>query len=595
MSEEEKKENLKQKIDDCLNTKLNSLLEKFQKDIETLETLKYNYYENCIIKYNNYTHSKNGDIKEESEEIKEEKTEDKKEEKIEENKEEEQKEEITNKGEGKVEKKEHIKKIEPKKDNNSMRSKTPVKTSMANKNKRIKEDKSKDIMNKTIAVEKKNLKDSKKDNKDLKKDISKDKLDNKGLKSGLSKDKFDNNKALKLSKTKATAGFKRNSVGQTKNEKKYEKELKDKKKSENKKKETKEETNKTEEKNEEEKNEKEEEEQSQPKKIEIKPAYIYNLPENIKQNNSLSAIYMMLEKKFLPIKNRFNIITSNLNLYKDCYNSDIKFLLHEQIKFVENSISSIEKRFKNYSEKDLKTYLTKEFVPSKVAQNSLTFLTKEEEKNLSEKTNLPNEIKYIFQVVYYLLDVKFDKNKPASFLIKHLLNEVCSENKVKDLKNLIINYYNKHKHLNLSPEKFNNIEKVIKENPKILNNKELAKINRPISYLAFYINEAYKYMNLKATDGLYYYQVRHMNELLHKYKEDIKKMKKALGIEIEDDKKEDNKIEENKKEENKKEEKQNEEENPKEEEKANEKTDEELKQNDEEKKEEENGDNEKKE
>jgi hypothetical protein len=466
-----------------------------------------------------------------------------------------------------------------------MRSKTPVKTSMANKNKRIKEDKSKDIMNKTIAVEKKNLKDGKKD-------ISKDK-DSKGLKSGLSKDKFDNNKALKLSKTKATAGFKRNSVGQNKNEKKHEKELKDKK---GKKKETKEE--KTEEKNEEEKNEKEEE--PQPKKIEIKPAYIYNLPENIKQNNPLSAIYMMLEKKFLPIKKRFNIITSNLNLYKNCYNSDIKFLLNDQIKIVEDSISDIEKRFKNYPEKDLKTYLTKEFVPSKVAQNSLTFLTKEEEKNLSEKTNIPNEIKYIFQVVYYLLDVKFDKNKPASFLIKHLLNEVCSENKVKDLKNLIMNYYNKHKHLNLSPEKFNNIEKVIKENPKILNNKELAKINRPISYLAFYINEAYKYMNLKATDGLYYYQVRHMNELLHKYKEDVKKMKKALGIEIEDDKKEENKKEENKKEENKKEEnkkeeKQNEEEHPKEEEKTNEKTDEELKQNEEEKKEEEEGDNEKKE
>ena len=552
MTEESKQEIIKQKLEEHLNKRLESLLEKFQNDINTLESLKYNFYDNCIIKLQNYSSPKNSDIKEEPEEKteekkeekekkekkeeKEEKTEEKIEEKKEEKKEEEQKTEETNKEEKKPEKKvEHLKKIDLKKDANSMRSKTPVKVSNMNK-KRIKEDKSKDIMNKTITNEKKNPKEAKKENKGMKKDLSKDKLDNK-LKPGVSKDKLDNSKPLKGSKTKATAGFKKNTTTQAKNEKK--KDSKDKKKDKKKEKEEKQEEK------EEETNEKEEENvEEQPKQIEIKPAFIYTLPESISQNKPISAIFMMLEKKFLPIKQRFKIITSNLNLYKNCYNSNIKFLLEEQLKNVENSMNSIENRFKNYSEADLKTYLTKEFTPSKVAQNSLTFITKEEEKNLSEKTNLPIEIKHIFQVVYHLLDEHFDEKKPASFLIKHLLNEVCSKHNAKDLKNLIINYYNKHKHLNLSPEKFNKIEKIIKENPKILNNKEIVKINRPISYLTFYINEAYKYMNLKTKDDIYYYQVRHLNEQLNKYKENIKKIKSALNKENEE-KKEEKKEEKN--------------------------------------------------
>ena len=427
-----------------------------------------------------------------------------------------------------------MKKIEPKKEDNSMRSKTPVKIGNINKNKRIKEDKSKDIMNKTITADKKNQKETKKENKGFKKDLSKDKLDNKGIKSGLSKE-IDNNKTLKGSKTKATAGFKRNSMTQTKNEKKHEKNLK--KKTENEKKEKEE---KQEEKTEEETNEKEEEKnvEEKPKQIEIKPAFIYKLPENIIQNKPISAIFCMLEKKFLPIKQRFNIITSNLNLYKNCYNSNIKFLLEEKLKSIENNINSIENRFKNYSESDLNTYLTKEFVPSKVAQNSLAFITKEEEKKISENTKNPIEIKLIFhfQVVYYLLDEHFDEKKQASFLIKHLLNEVCSKHNAKDLKSLIINYYNKHKHLNLSPKKFNNIEKILKENKKILDNKEIAKISRPISYLTFYINEANKYMNLKTKDDIYYYEVRHMNEMLNKYKEEVKKINNLLGNKTEEKK-----------------------------------------------------------
>ena len=50
MTEESKKEVLKQKLEDYLNKRLESLLEKFQNDINTLESLKYNFYENCITK-----------------------------------------------------------------------------------------------------------------------------------------------------------------------------------------------------------------------------------------------------------------------------------------------------------------------------------------------------------------------------------------------------------------------------------------------------------------------------------------------------------------------------------------------------------------
>ena len=104
MTEESKQEVLKQKLEDYLNKRLNSLLEKFQNDINTLESLKYNFYENCLTKLQSDSSTKNQENKEEPEE----KTDEKKEEKIEEKKEEQKeeiKEEETNKEEKKKEKK----------------------------------------------------------------------------------------------------------------------------------------------------------------------------------------------------------------------------------------------------------------------------------------------------------------------------------------------------------------------------------------------------------------------------------------------------------------------------------------------------------
>ena len=84
MTEESKQEIIKQKLEEHLNKRLESLLEKFQNDINTLESMKYNFYDNCIIKLQNYSSPKNSDIKEEPEEKTEEKKEEKKEEKTEE-------------------------------------------------------------------------------------------------------------------------------------------------------------------------------------------------------------------------------------------------------------------------------------------------------------------------------------------------------------------------------------------------------------------------------------------------------------------------------------------------------------------------------
>ena len=79
MTEPSKEEQLKQKLLDFFDKKLTDLTSKSQKDIETLEQLKFDYFDSVILKYREIEETKNK--QENEEEHEKEKKEEKKDEK----------------------------------------------------------------------------------------------------------------------------------------------------------------------------------------------------------------------------------------------------------------------------------------------------------------------------------------------------------------------------------------------------------------------------------------------------------------------------------------------------------------------------------
>ena len=106
------------------------------------------------------------------------------------------------------------------------------------------------------------------------------------------------------------------------------------------------------------------------------------------------------------------------SLYKS-FDSKLNCLLEAKVDVLSKQVAEIESTLSKYH--DVDSYINKSFTPSKTAQNSLTFVTKEEEMNLIKKEDLPTEIGFIFKLVYYIIDEKFDKDIPTNKIIYKLL------------------------------------------------------------------------------------------------------------------------------------------------------------------------------
>ena len=258
----------------------------------------------------------------------------------------------------------------------------------------------------------------------------------------------------------------------------------------------------------------------------IKDKTIIPIPEILKENKTLSCLYMMLKGNYLSLKGKFTVIKMYPSLYK-AFDSKLSFLLEAKIDALSKTVTEIENTLSKYD--DVDSYINKNFTPSKTAQNSLTFVTKEEEKNLIKKEDLPNEIGLIFKLVYYIIDEQFDKELPTNKLIENLINVVFPKYEAKDLRNLLINFANQNQNLNITETKFNEVNELIKANPKILSSIDMARINRPISYLTFFIKEVFDYMNLKTTDGMYYYDLRNKSKIMKDNKNIIERYKQLLS------------------------------------------------------------------
>lgn len=70
----------------------------------------------------------------------------------------------------------------------------------------------------------------------------------------------------------------------------------------------------------------------------------------------------------------------------------------------------------------LQNYINQGFVPSKTAQNSLNFLTREDESNLYKFSHI-DQIQYFIRLIYILLNEKYEDIIPEN-LITNLVNNL---------------------------------------------------------------------------------------------------------------------------------------------------------------------------
>ena len=497
---EEQKELLKEKLKQLLDEKLNTLTTKFENDINTIETYKYSYFDNVVLPYREIlqkeTEKKEEKDKEKSEEPKE-------------------KEEKSKKGEeGKT-----FKKIKPLPLKDTHLAKTPLKATkkrdlgfkektevLPKKSNKIFSDKKKSEPVKTQPNEPKTERMKKKNltTVDVTKKSgagrpSKTPINKRGRKTDEDKDTVPKTKTLRATAVKNNTTKRFTGKGKAAADKKGKKDKnKDKKKVEK-----------------EEVEEKKEEIIEEKKEIVLKDKSIIKIPDELKDNNALINIYFVLKGKYLTNKEKYKLILSSPKIYKS-FGSDVKFLLDDKKQEIKTKINELETFLNNYG--DLESYLSKEFTPSKTAQNSLIFVKKEEIENIIKKGDIPPEIINIFKLLFLIFDIPVDESLEGENLLNYFIQEVMEKNDVKDLKTLALNYISKNKDLNITKEKFDKINAIISADEKVLSSVDIAKICRNISYSTLLIRECNEFMNSKTLDDVPIYELKIKNKMLQEYK-----------------------------------------------------------------------------
>ena len=551
---EEQKNLLKEKLKLFFDNKLETLTNKFEGDINLIEQLKINVYDNIIIPYReiNKLLDKEKEVTKEKEKEKEKKKEEKKEE---------------NKVEVKKDLKTSINTTKTTKNENQNLTKTPMKS---NRKKEL------DFKGKTEALPKKSRVFSGKSSHKPE------------LNTTFQKEKHQKNNTVALTETNKKTNDRVRSSKTTLNKKEHEKEekkenkpkkskgisataykpnatkrftsqkmpieKKNKEKNDKKKKEIKKDIKKVNIKN---KDKKEKEEKKTEEKIENKIVLKYKginqIPEDLKNKNPLYNIYLMLKGNYLNNKENCKLILSHPLLYKS-FGSDIKFLLNDKKKELQSKITELESFLKKYD--DLPNIVSSTYQPSKSAYKSLMFVTKEQIENLIKKGNVTKEFADVFKIILYILDVKYDENLEGEELLQFFISEILVKNNKKNLMLVISEFFAKNEDIHLTKEKIEKVENIIKSDNMPLSIQEMTKKNRLISYCIFLIKEYHEFIIQKTSDGIPHYELKAKDKNLKEYKYKLATIENnGIPPKIEEVKKNENKeVKEEKKEEIKKEE-----------------------------------------
>ena len=545
---EERNELLKEKLKLFFETRIEKLTNKLTSDINLIDELKYNIYDNIIIPYR--------EIKEEEEKEKEKE----KEKELEKEKEKEKKKE-TKKVEEPKEPKANFTKIQ-KKDNTNL-TKTPMRS---NRKREL------DFKGKTEAQPKKSRVFSGKSNKnpELNQTFQKDRNNTKSnvtltetnkktldrvrssrtplnkKERGKEKEKEEKKEEKKENKSKKYSGLshtaykpsatKKFTSQKRPNEKKGKHD-----KQENKKKEIKKQIKKVNIKSQENKEKTEDKEE---KKVTIKFKGINPIPEELKNKNALYNIYLIIKGNYLSNKENYKLVLSHPLIYKS-FGNDVKFLLKDTKKELQSKISELENFLNKYD--DLPNIVSETFQPSKPAMKFIMFVKKEEIENLIKKGNIIKEFADIIKIILYLLEIEFDEKLTNDELLQFFNSEVLDKNQNQNLMKSVSEFLEKNKCLNITKEKVDKIEDIIKSDDVILSITEMTKRNRYMSYCTALIKEFYEFITKKTSDGIPHYELKNKAKILKEYKYKLATIENnGIPPKIEEENKSEEKIEEKK-------------------------------------------------
>ena len=136
-------------------------------------------------------------------------------------------------------------------------------------------------------------------------------------------------------------------------------------------------------------------------------------------------MYKLLNSGFFDIKSKIKFIYIN----KELYNIFDKNELKKQL------LSNYEDEYKKYT-LIINKYDLKPFVPDTIMQNSLNFLTKDEEKKLlsnEQKIEIINIFKFLLLIIGEDISKIEDKN-----IINYTFNDIYSKYNVTNIKDLVL-------------------------------------------------------------------------------------------------------------------------------------------------------------
>ena len=534
---EEQKNLLKEKLKSFFDNKLETLTNKFESDINLIETFKLNTYDNIIIPYremNKLIEDKKDKEKEVIKEKEKEKEKKKEEKKKEEKKVEDKKDLKTSINTTKTTRNENLNLTKtPMKSNRKKELDFKGKTEVLPKKSRVFSGKSshKPELNTTFQKEnyrKKNTAALTETNKTITERVrsSKTPFDKKQKE----KEEKKENKPKKMKGISASA-YKPSAT------KRFTTQKKPAEKNDKKKKEIKKDIKKVNIKN----KDKKEKEEKKENKIILNYKGINPIPEDLKNKNTLYNIYLMLKGNYLSNKENCKLILAHPSLYKS-FGNDIKFLLNDKKKELQSKITELESFLKKYD--DLPNIVKSTFQPSKSALKSLMFVTKEEIENLIKKGNVSKEFADIFKIILYILDIKYDENLEGEELLQFFISEILVKDNKKNLMVVISEFFSKNEDLNLTREKIEKVENIIKTDDMTLSIPEMAKKNRLISYCTFLIKEFHEFITKKTSDGIPHYELKAKDKNLKEYKYKLATIENnGIPPKIEEVKKEENKEE----------------------------------------------------
>jgi len=138
----------------------------------------------------------------------------------------------------------------------------------------------------------------------------------------------------------------------------------------------------------------------------------------------------------------------------------------------------------------------------------LKLISKDDEENLCTKEQKV-EIILLFKFIYILLNKSYDniqEDQIITYLLKTIMVEALNQDSISIyillfyLENLFAKLLNNSVNL-ISIEQYDKLNTLVGNSPNMFEAKDLMKINRAVSYMAFYLKDIYDYLSLKGPDN----------------------------------------------------------------------------------------------